>query len=333
MKNNIFNVFLKYMQTKIISMITIALFAVIFAFVFALYHLEVEAILYASALCILLAVFINVVGFIKYYRKHMILTEISNNINILSSNLEESTNLIENDYIEIVTHLSGINNEAVTNLKTQRADSIDYYTTWVHQIKTPIAAMRLILQSEDTDEHKELLSELFRIEQYVDMVLTYFRLDSSSNDFVFGHYNLDKIIKQSVRKYAPSFVRKRIGLIYEGTDISVLTDEKWLGFITEQLLSNAIKYTDKGNVTITAQDNILCISDTGIGIAQEDLPRIFEKGYSGYNGRANKKSTGLGLFLCKQACNKLSHKIYVESQVAKGTSVFVDLSQIDLEVE
>lgn len=198
----------------------------------------------------------------------------------------------------------------------------------MHQIKTPISVMRMVLQSEDTKEHRELAAELFRIEQYVEMVLGYLRLNSESSDYVFQEYKLDTIIKQAVHKYASQFVRKRIQLRYEPTEITVLTDEKWLLFIIEQLLSNAIKYTHEGSITITVTpDKIIKISDTGIGIAAEDIPRIFEKGFTGYNGRADKKSTGLGLYLCRTAADRLSHKISVQSEAGTGTVFAVDLKE------
>ena len=213
-------------------------------------------------------------------------------------------------------------------------DSLDYYTTWVHQIKTPISVMRMTLEGEDTEEHRELSSQLFRIEQYVEMVLSYLRLESDSSDYVFQEYDLDSILRQAIRKYAPLFVRQRVRLVYEPVRRTVLTDEKWLLFIVEQILSNSLKYTRSGSVTITVSpDAVLRIADTGMGIAPEDLPRIFEKGFTGYNGRADKKSTGLGLYLCRMAAERLSHRIWAESQPGKGTSVFLDLHREALEVE
>lgn len=210
---------------------------------------------------------------------------------------------------------------------------MDYYTTWAHQIKTPISVMRMTLQDVDTAEHRELLAELFRIEQYVEMALNWVRLGSDSMDFVFREYELDGIIRQAIHKYASQFIRRRLKLSYEPAEIIVLTDEKWLLFIIEQILSNAIKYTQEGGVSIRVQDKVLKIEDTGIGIAPEDVPRIFEKGFTGYNGRADKKSTGLGLYLCSLTAEKLSHKIWVESEVGQGTAVFLDLHRDKLEVE
>ena len=161
----------------------------------------------------------------------------------------------------------------------RKQKSMEYYTTWVHQIKTPISVMRMILQSEDTEEHRELAAQLFSIEQYVEMVLGYLRLESTSTDFVFQNCDLDGMIRQAIRKYAPLFVRKRIRLVYEPVNMEVLTDEKWFLFILQQILSNAVKYTDQGSITITAgADKVLRIKDTGMGIAKEDLPRILTMG-------------------------------------------------------
>lgn len=326
--------FIKYFVQHKSGALVFVLFTLVFYVVFSLYSLETEAVLYAAALCALIGLCLLAVGFIRFSQKHKALVRIAREIDLLADSLPPPSGSLEADYQVMVAGLRDINDKNLTDWQSQRAESIDYYTTWVHQIKTPIAVMRMILQGEDTPEHKELLAELFRIEQYVEMVLCYFRLDSSSNDFVFKEYDLDAVIKQAVHKYAPQFVRKRIKLIYRGTGIRVLTDEKWLTFILEQLLSNAVKYTEKGAVTIAVDENKrLSVTDTGIGIAAEDLPRIFEKGFTGYNGRADKKSTGLGLYLCKQAADKLSHRLSAQSEPGKGTTVYIDLRSAALEVE
>ena len=173
------------------------------------------------------------------------------------------------------------------------------------------------------------------VEQYVEMALCYVRLGEGASDLVIKEYPLDDMIRKAIRKYAGQLIRRKLRVIYEGTDICVLTDEKWLVFIIEQLLSNAVKYTVSGNVTITVdrEKKQLSISDTGIGISPEDLPRIFEKGYTGYNGRLDKKSTGIGLYLCRTAADKLGHKLTAQSTVGKGSSFTIDLSSYPLEVE
>ena len=303
-----------------------ALFTAIYAVVFFLYDLEVEAVFYAAALCILTASVILGIGFIGFYGDYRRRRLILKDIELEFENLPEAATLLEEDYQEMIRTLGRINREHLTQRQKERQESLDYYTTWVHQIKTPIAAMRMILQGEDTEEYRELLAELFRIEQYADMVLSYIRLGSSQTDFVFQEYDLDAIIKQAVYKYAPMFIRCKIGLIYEAVEMKVLTDEKWLVFILEQLLSNAIKYTREGTVTIAVSgDHVLSVTDTGIGIASEDLPRIFEKGFTGYHGRADKKATGLGLYLCKQTADKLGIPISVRSEPGKGSTFSLNL--------
>ena len=210
----------------------------------------------------------------------------------------------------------------------------DYYATWVHQIKAPIAVMRVLLQQEDTPINRELTGELFRVEQYVEMALCYVRLGEGASDLVIKEYPLDDMIRKAIRKYAGQLIRRKLRVIYEGTDICVLTDEKWLVFIIEQLLSNAVKYTVSGNVTITVdrEKKQLSISDTGIGISPEDLPRIFEKGYTGYNGRADKTSTGIGLYLCREITKKLGHGIMITSEIGKGTDVTIVFERNNLDV-
>lgn len=326
MQISIFSLLKKYLRQYGIFMLLFFLFSGIFLFVFFLYGIELEIFLYAFILCFSISFIIVCVHFSHYYKKYHTLMEIKANLPLLPEQLPTSHNEMELLYQSLLLQLQDIRTMELTKYKTQKQDMIDYYSTWIHQIKIPISVMRLILQLEDTKEHQELSLELFRIEQYVEMVLSYFRLDGSSSDFIFKKHDLDDIIRQSIRKYAPSFIRKRLHLEYAGTKEIVLTDEKWLSFILEQLLSNAIKYTEQGSVRIFVDGNqILSISDTGIGIAKEDLPRIFEKGFTGYNGHAHKKSTGIGLYLCKKAADKLSCPIWVTSTVGKGTTVFIDL--------
>ena len=168
------------------------------------------------------------------------------------------------------------------------------------------------------------------------MVLQYLRLENMNSDLLIKRYALDDLVKQAIRKYSKSFIRKRLKLNYDSLNRWVLTDEKWLVFVLEQILSNAIKYTNAGEVSIYMDPEEPCtlvIEDTGIGIEREDLPRVFEKGFTGYNGRLNKKSTGIGLYLCLRILKKLSHTIRIESEVGKGTKIKIGLDVLDMTVE
>lgn len=322
-----FVIFIGYVKEHLAPAALFAAFAVIFAVIFSLYNLPVEAVLYAAGLCALLGAVCLVAGFIRYCKRHGEMLRILENVQILSGDFEGGKTLAEEDLTAMVKKLKRLLDESETARRDDAKESMDYYTTWVHQIKTPISTMKMMLEGEDSEESRSLLSELFRIEQYAEMALSYIRLGDDSSDYVFREYDLDGIIRDSVRKYAPQFIRKKIGLNYGGTDVKVLTDEKWLRFVIEQVLSNSIKYTREGSVTITVTpEKVLKIADTGIGIAPEDVPRIFEKGFTGYNGRLGRKSTGLGLYLCKTACSRLSHKISAESEPGKGTVISIDLS-------
>ncbi len=325
--------FFKYIYQYRYMALMFMIFSAIFAVILMIYDTISEAVLYAFLLCGAIGIIIIIIGFIVFRKRYRLLEDIHANLPLMIDKLPESKNPYQEILQEIIVKLSEISSDNLTNLKNIQHDSMDYFTVWVHQIKTPISAMQMILQSEDTDENRVLLSELFRIEQYAEMALYYLRLDSPTTDFVIGRYNLDTIIKQALHRYAPQFINKKIRLIYSPVDAEILTDEKWLLFIIEQLLSNAVKYTVKGSVTIKYANNILIVSDTGIGISPEDLPRIFEKGYTGLSGRRDRKSTGLGLYLCKRTADNLGHSLSASSVVGKGTNFYIDLSSKNIDIK
>ena len=308
--------------------------SMIFLLAFLLYDLPLGAALYPTALCLILSLLFFLWDLRHIQRKHRKLAELCRLPAELIRDLPEIQSTDDADYQAVIEALLRQQKQLQTDFSVGYQDMVDYYTIWVHQIKTPIAAMRLALQKEDTALSRQLTEELQRIEQYVEMVLAFLRLDSPSRDYVFREQELDPIIRDAVRKFAGSFIRKKIRLCYEPIHEKVLTDEKWLSFVIEQVLSNAIKYTNEGSITITMEEpKILCIRDTGIGIAPEDLPRVFEKSYTGYNGRSDKKASGIGLYLCKRICGNLGHRITIWSSMESGTVVQLDLDQIKLQVE
>ena len=300
----------------------------IFAFLFALYNLPMKAVFYPALLSAALGLLLFGKSFHSYSNAHRKRQEQLQQIELYYDQLENDQTLAGEDYREMIRALGKINIDNQTRSKEREKDSMDYYTTWVHQIKTPIASMRLLLEKEDSPVSRQLSEELFRVEQYVQMVMTYQRLDSDSTDYVFRQTDVDAVVRGAIRKFAPQFISKGIRLDYVPRQTLVVTDEKWLSFVIEQLLSNAIKYTPAGCITIRFQDNNdLTITDTGIGIAPEDLPRIFERGYTGYNGRTDKRASGLGLYLCRRICDALGHGISIRSTPGVGTTVTISLSQ------
>ena len=220
-------------------------------------------------------------------------------------------------------------NNSKENIRWQELqEKQDFFALWAHQIKTPIAALNLLLQEEKQDT-AVCRQELFKIENYVEMALNYLRFEEMSNDLVLEHNSLEQLVRQVVKKYAAIFIYNHISIRLEHLDYTVLTDEKWFCFVLEQILSNALKYTKQGSVSISAEETEnglqIFVQDSGIGIKSEDLPRIFEKGFTGYNGRMDKKASGLGLYLCKGVCEKLGHEIRVVSKEGEGTTVILTL--------
>ena len=322
--------FLRYLQSKLGVILLFLAFGAVLAFSFVLYRLPAEAVLYPAALCVLLGVGVLLLDFFRVRRRHMVLRDLKE----IDAELPEVRDIEADDYREIVRLLREANREARTRSETDMAAMVDYYTLWVHQIKTPIAAMRLRLQDEDSELSRTLLSDLGRIERYVSMVLTYLRLENGATDYVIKETDLDSVIRPVLRQFAGEFISRKLKLDYTPAERKVLTDGKWLSFVVEQVLSNALKYTPSGSVSISMEEPaVLVIRDTGIGIPPEDLPRVFERNYTGLAGRADTRASGIGLSLCKSVCDRLGHTISIESTPGEGTSVRIDLSARKLEIE
>lgn len=319
----------EYILEKRQVLLAVALGLLIYSLVLLLYQIPPEAAGY-GILLVFIAEFVWLLsGFGRFRKKQKLLRQLAGERakDFYLRDLPESEDPKEEAYQDLIESLLKEKNRKEAEAAEKLRDMEEYYTLWVHQIKTPIAAMSLLLQEEDTPENGELSMELFRIEQYVEMVLQYLRLDSPDHDLAFRSVDVDDCVRQAVRKYARSFIRKKIALDFQETGIETVSDEKWLVFVLEQLLSNALKYTKKGTIRIYGGNGFLYIEDTGIGIAPEDLPRIFEKGYTGLNGRTDRKATGLGLYLCRRVCENLGIGLRAESTPGTGTTVFLDLSQ------
>ena len=320
---------LLYARSRLRLICLLLFFALVFAFIFNLYSLPRDAVLYASVLCACIGVIAAAADFIGFCSRHRALMIIDRNIGISLNGLPEPRGPIEEAYQKLLEDLFASQSRLITETEEAREHMSDYYTMWVHQVKIPISAMRLLMTEEE--KNSPLGAELFKIEQYVEMALSYIRLESETTDYLFKEYELLPVVKQAVRKYAPLFIAKKIKLHISPMDISVVTDEKWLQFVIEQILSNALKYTKSGSISIyTVRPQTLVIEDTGIGIEPEDIARLGEKGFTGYNGRLDKKSTGLGLYLCREILGRLSHAIRFESVPGKGTRVYIDLSRRDM---
>ena len=317
--------FKDYLKSRINVIILMIVVEGVFASSYFLFDMPAVTVLYPLILSTSVLIVAGVIDFVFTFSKHRKLTQ---------NEIPASSDPIEKDYQEIIRKLK--EEEAYSRQKTTSDynNMVEYYTVWAHQIKTPIASMRLQIQSEDTESARKLMGDLNRIEAYVEMVLTFLRLDSDSTDYLIKEYDLDEIVRPAIRKFSREFILKKLKLEYEPLSYKTITDSKWLSFIVEQVISNAVKYTSEGSVRICmSEPGILCIEDTGIGISDEDLPRIFENGYTGFNGREDKRASGIGLYLCKRISDNLGHKIYAESKVGEGTKIFLDMRAKKLDVD
>lgn len=332
-KESIFS-FLKIRKMPIIIFTGIV---VIFGILFYLYDIPFDAIIYGCELSFVWCAVCLFIDFYQYYKRHKLLHINREQFFDDAEQLPEHMDIIEYDYQELAKELYQAKQELISKNRIAKKELLDYYGMWVHQIKTPIAALDILLQNTERMlyqlDEKEMMQkaisvsdmkmELFKIEQYVEMALNYLRVEDISSDLVFKKQELDDMVCQVIRKYAKIFISKKIKMDFKPTKACIVTDEKWFIFVLEQLISNALKYTKKGQISIYMKEKSLVIEDTGIGIPAENLPRIFEKGFTGYNGRENKKSTGIGLYLCKNIMDKLQWNITVDSEVGSGTKIYL----------
>lgn len=317
-----------YLRQHRLTVLMLVLFAGLFAVSFALYGLPLAAVAYPAGLCALAGTGIAVWDFRRAARRHKALKRLREAGEAVLLDLPAMITVEGADCAAVVETLR----RELCRQETARAarweDMTAYYTAWVHQIKTPIAAMRLTLQGEDTPAARRLMTELGRVEQYVDMALTYLRLEEGGSDYVIRTCAVDEVVCAAVRRFAGEFIDRRIALDYTPVEWETVTDGKWLTFVVEQLLSNALKYTGQdGTIRIYREGDDLCIRDSGMGIAPEDLPRVFDMGYTGQNGRLDRRSSGIGLYLCRRICRNLRHEIRIESVPGAGTTVRLTLGR------
>ena len=317
--------FWDYLKSRLKVLVLLVVVEGIFVSSYFLFDLPALTVLYPLILSSVAVLIVGVIDFLIVYNKHG---------RIKRNDYPQASGPLEKDYQEIINKLKEEQEYSRQKTTSDFNNMVEYYTVWAHQIKTPIASMRLQIQSVDSDLARRLDGDLNRIEAYVEMVLTFLRLDSDSTDYVIRKIDLDAVIKPAIRKFARDFISKKLTMDFKPTEYKVLSDDKWLSFVIEQVLSNAVKYTKNGGIKVYMDEpGILCIEDTGIGISAEDLPRIFENGYTGFNGREDKRASGIGLYLCKRICDNLGHKIYAESEQGVGTKIRIDMNIKEIGIE
>ena len=340
-----------YLRERLAPVLFYVIEACLFLMVAALYGYEgvLANMTYALGLAAFFGGCFFVWDYMKYREKYKALTRILS-AEERSDSLPQTSSGMERVYQQIVMAQEAEKKALVTQLDEKQQNMADYYTMWTHQIKVPLSAMDLLLQNADavssengmadggeTQIARQLREEVFKTGQYVDMALHYARMESISSDLAFARLDVDELVKKALKKFWLLFSGAGISLQLEACHTYVVTDGKWFSFVIEQVLSNALKYTKTGAISIYGTDEsgarvteacgYLVIEDTGIGIEESDLPRIFERGFTGYNGRMENKSTGIGLYLCRQIMDRLGLSIHVESERGRGTKVFLGIAQ------
>lgn len=309
--------------------------AVIFGVVYVLGRLPLTLFFYSLQVAAFLLLLYLIVHYFRYAKRFQLISSLELLNTSSLEDLQQNNDPADQIYIEKIAAVLRQLRESENLHAERQTDQLDYFTLWLHQIKTPISAISLLTQSSRAKEAKQISQELVRLEDYTHMVLNYIKLEESGAEMDLSMVDLDDIIKKAVKKYSILFIYKGIRLDYQPIDMKVLSDGQWLQNLLEQILSNSLKYTPEGTISIYRDPKAaetLIIEDTGIGIHSEDLPKIFNKGYSGMNGRLHEKSTGLGLFLSKKICRRLGHRLAIDSKPGKGTRVAIDLSRGDLQV-
>ena len=341
-----------YLRERLAPVLFYVIEACLFLMVAALYGYEgvLANMTYALGLAAFFGGCFFVWDYMKYREKYKALARILS-AEERSDSLPQTSSGMERVYQQIIMAQEAEKRALVTQLDEKQQNMADYYTMWTHQIKVPLSAMDLLLQNADavssenrmadgggeTQIARQLREEVFKTGQYVDMALHYARMESISSDLAFARLDVDELVKKALKKFWLLFSGAGISLQLEACHTYVVTDGKWFSFVIEQVLSNALKYTKTGAISIYGTDEsgarvteacgYLVIEDTGIGIEESDLPRIFERGFTGYNGRMENKSTGIGLYLCRQIMDRLGLSIRVESERGRGTKVFLGIAQ------
>ncbi|MDT2725619.1 sensor histidine kinase [Lactococcus formosensis] len=288
----------RFLQTKIAQIGVFLVMLFIFVSNFLLWHLPIESLINATILALIVFVIYLVSSYFRWANREAILCDLKHELWDLEENLRAKEKHIK--------------------------ETEDIIKVWSHQMKIPLAAIDLMAQTEINPI--ELKNQTFALDNYLKMLLEYQRISNISTDFHFEKFSVAQLLRELLKKYSSFFIQKNLSVTISG-DWEITTDRKWFSLAIEQLLNNAIKYTDEGSLTISIEEDKIVLSDTGIGILPEDLPRIFEHGFTGYNGRGHYKASGLGLYLTKLILDRLDFSIKISSELGVGTSVEVEKNE------
>ncbi|EPY2307579.1 sensor histidine kinase [Clostridium sporogenes] len=320
----------EFIKDKMVVIICNMLIFIVIAAIMA--AIKVSLIIILSAFCIWFLPLVSYMSleFIKYKNYYDEVDSILENLDnkYLLPEIIREANFIEGEKLNsILKEISRDMHENVKYYKDMQEDYREYIETWVHEIKTPIASTKLIIENNRNEVTNKIDFQMDRIEGFVEQVLYYSRSNNVSKDYIIKQINLDLVVRNVIKRNYRDFIHKKIKLDIKDIDEIVHSDGKWIEFIINQIIVNSIKYSNSKEPMISvystkkANSVMLTIEDNGAGIIDKDINRVFEKGFTGENGRKFSKSTGMGLYLCEKLCSKLGLKIIIVSEVNKGTKV------------
>lgn len=328
--------FLSFLRDKLISICIYVFLYVVVILLFFAFKVDVSLMIAFSFLYILSNI---IVLMFEYYSRKRFYDELVYNVKVLDKAYLVLETLREPSFYEgkiVYNSMYEINksmNENVKELSRQINDFKDYIEMWIHEVKIPLASCILKVHNNKDKFSDDMMLQLKRVDDYLEQVLYYVRSENASKDYLIGKVRLDKCINNVLVRNKDYLLEAGISLCVEDLETIVYTDSKWLEFIVNQIINNSIKYKREKNSFIKIYLNkfkdvvTLIIEDNGVGIADSDLPRVFDKSFTGSNGRDNVKSTGMGLFIVKSLCDKLGHKIDISSKLGEYTRVEITLSK------
>lgn len=323
--------FPEFLKMKRLSIILLVFAEFFICEILAIYGMPRYSVFYILFVIFLAAAIPLTVEFIqkRVFYKHIKDTMENLDRLYLMSEVIERPDFYEGDmFCEALQKANLSMNDRIGEYRRMTEDYIEYVEKWVHEIKTPIAAAKLAAENRRESSWEDVAEDLDKIESYVNQTLFYSRVNNAENDYIIKRITLNKIVANALKSNAKMLIKNDFSIKRENLDIEVMTDEKWTAYILEQIFSNSVKYKTEDPELIFSgreaeQGTYLDIIDNGIGIDPADLPRIFEKNFTGGNGRLNKRSTGFGLYLCKKLCDKMGVEITADSQNGKGTTITI----------
>ena len=323
-----------YLKDKLYAFLIFIIYIIILILFLIALKLTSSIIIFITVFTV---VIFSLILLYDYFRKRKFYNELLDKLNSLDKKYLLIEMVLVPNFLEgkilydVLDEVNKNEHDLISNLKIKQEDFKEYIELWIHEVKLPIASLTLMNRN-----NKKTLRVLKELEDYVEQILYYVRIENANNDYLIKEWDLDTIIKNVALRNKDDLLALNIDFKVDNCNLKILTDSKWLEFIINQIVSNSIKYKKEKDslIEITGKDykNYITITiyDNGKGISKSDLPRVFNKTFTGNNGRStSSKSTGMGLYLCKELCNKLGHKIEIDSKVDEYTKVIITIYKKD----